>query len=243
MSLGLGTLVSAVTDPGKIVKEVVDAVLPEQLDVVADLAGAAASYSSGRPLQAVGHLAQAMRDLPQAFDQPGVAARPAGGGWRPRGSAAFEPSAPPSRGSEAGGFTLDKLLSLLQQILDALGGKKTSGTTGSSPASKDSKTSDADDDSSSSKKASSSSSSSTSKTSSSSSKDDTALDKLNKLSDAEFMAKIRKGDLPKEITDDPKAMLAIEQRINHISEMTKMMSQMMQALHDMQMAILQNVRV
>ena len=77
----------------------------------------------------------------------------------------------------------------------------------------------------------------------SSSKDDTALEKLNKLSDAEFMAKIRKGDLPKEITDDPKAMLAIQQRVNHISEMTKMMTAMMKALHDMQMAILQNVRV
>ena len=66
---GLGSFVSAVTDPGKIVKEAVDAVLPEELDVVADLAGAAASYYSGRPMQAVAHLAQAAQDLPQAFNQ------------------------------------------------------------------------------------------------------------------------------------------------------------------------------
>jgi hypothetical protein len=250
MSFGLGSLASAATDPGKIVKELVDAVLPEQLDVVADLAGAAASYYSGRPLQAVGHLAQAMKDLPQAFDQAGGAARPAGGSWRAvdgGGSwrnAAFEPQPPPSRGRDAGGFSLDKLLSLLQSILEALGGKKAAATSGSSSASKGTKTADAEDDSpSASKSTSSTSAKKSSSTSSTSSKDDTALEKLNKLSDAEFMAKIRKGDLPKEITDDPKAMLAIQQRVNHISEMTKMMTAMMQALHDMQMAILQNVRV
>ena len=241
MSFGLGSLVSTVSDPGQIVKDVVDAVLPEQLDVVADLAGAATSYYSGNPLGAVRHLAQAMTDLPQAFAQPGGAARPAGGSWRGPGSTAFEPAPPPSRSGDTVGFSLDKLMSLLQSIIDALGGKKATGTSGSSSTgtSKGTKADDADDSSSG-----SSTSSGTKKTSSSSSsKDDTALDKLNKLSDAEFMAKIRKGDLPKEITDDPKAMLAIQQRVNHISEMTKMMTAMMQALHDMQMSILQNVRV
>jgi hypothetical protein len=233
MGFGLGSIVSVVTDPGKVVKDVVDAVLPEQLDVVADLAGAAASWYSGRPLQALGHLQQAMRDLPQAFEQgtaQGAAAR-AGGSWRKPGSANFEPTPPPARA--AGTFDIKKLLSLMQQIIDAVGGKK--------PASTSGKTEDADD----SEGASSGSSSKTSSSSSSSSssaKKDTALDKLNKLSDAEFMAKIRKGDLPKEITDDPKAMLAIQERVRHISEMTKLMSQMMQALHDMQMSILQNVR-
>jgi hypothetical protein len=251
MSLGVGNLVSAVIDPGKIVREVVDAVLPEQLDVVADLAGAAASYYSGRPLQAVGHLAQAMKDLPQAFDQPGGAVRaggswrgPPGGSWRDAGSPAFQPPPPPSRGSDAGDFSLDKLLSLLQSILDALGGKKAAAASGSSPASKGSKPGAAEDDSpSGSTSTSTSTTKKSSSSSSSTSKEDTALEKLNKLSDAEFMAKIRKGDLPKEITDDPKAMLAIQQRVNHISEMTQMMSAMMKALHDMQMAILQNVRV
>lgn len=233
--MGFIDKVGGLLDPGNIAKGIVDAVLPEQLDVVADLAGAAASYYTGNPLGAVRHLAQAMTDLPQAFAQPGTADRPAGGGWRARGSVGFEPSPPPSRGNDAGGFNLEKLLSLLQSIIDALGGKKTTGTTGSSSTGKTSKPDDADD--------SGSSTSGTKKTSSSSSKDDTALEKLNKLSDAEFMAKVRKGDLPKEITDDPKAMLAINARVAHIGEMTKLMTQMIQALHDMQMSILQNVRV
>jgi hypothetical protein len=233
---GIGGLL----DPGNIAKGIVDAVLPEQLDVVADLAGAAASYYTGNPLGAVRHLAQAMTDLPQAFAQPGGTARPAGGAWRERGSIGFEPNPPPKRGGDTGGFSLEKLMSLLQSILDAVGGKKTTGTGASSSSTgttKGTKTDDADDS------GGGSTTSGTKKTSSSTSKDDTALDKLNKLSDAEFMAKIRKGDLPKEITDDPKAMLAIQQRVNHISEMTKMMTAMMQALHDMQMSILQNVRV
>jgi hypothetical protein len=241
MSFGLGSLVSAVTDPGKIVKEVVDAVLPEELDVVADLAGAAASYYSGRPMQAIGHLADAARDLPQAFNQADGPARPAGGSWRGQPSSRFEPLPPPNRGGDQGGFSLEKLMSMLQSILDVVGGKKPANTSGSSSATTGTttKTDDADDS------GSSGTSSTTSKktsSTSSSSKDDTALEKLNKLSDADFMAKIRKGDLPKEITDDPKAMLAINQRIAHIGEMTKMMTQMIAALHDMQMSILQNVR-
>lgn len=227
-------------DPGNIAKQIVDAALPEQLDVIADLAGAATSYYTGNPLGAVKHLGQAITDLPQAFAQPGGATRPGGGSWRGQASTRFEPLPPPNRGTDLGGFSLEKLMSLLQSILDVVGGKKagtsdsSSATTGTSTKTS-TKTDDADD--------SGGSSTTSKKTSSSSSKDDTAMEKLNKLSDADFMAKIRKGDLPKEITDDPKAMLAIQQRVNHISEMTKMMTSMMQALHDMQMSILQNVRV
>jgi hypothetical protein len=240
---GLGGLL----DPGNIAKQIVDAALPEQLDFIADLAGAATSYYTGNPLGAAKHLGQAIADLPQAFAQPGAAARPAGGSWRGQPSTRFEPLPPPNRGNDIGGFSLEKLMSLLQSIIDVVGGKKAStsdssaaGTsTGTKTSTKTStKTDDADD-------AAGTSTTSTKKTSTSStsSKNDTALEKLNKLSDADFMAKIRKGDLPKEITDDPKAMLAIQQRVNHISEMTKMMTSMMQALHDMQMSILQNVRV
>jgi len=242
---GVGSLVSAVTDPGKIVKEVVDAVLPEELDVVADLAGAAASYYSGRPDAAIAHLAEAARDLPQAFNQADGPTRSGGGAWRDRHSTQFEPPPPPSGG---GVFSMEKLMSLIQSILDVVGGKKgagagtsdsssaTTGSSGSSSTSTTTKPDDADD------AATSGTTSSSGKKTSSSSKDDTALEKLNKLSDADFMAKIRKGDLPKEITDDPKAMLAINQRVAHIGEMTKLMTQMISALHDMQMSILQNVR-
>jgi len=247
---GVGSLVSAVTDPGKIVKDVVDAVLPEELDVVADLAGAAASYYSGRPDAAIAHLAEAARDLPQAFNQADGPTRSGGGGWRDRHSTQFEPQPPPGRGGDTA-FSLEKLMSLLQSIIDLVGGKKgtsagagtsdsssaTTGSSGSTSTSTPAKPDDADDSASS-----STSGTSSKKTSSSSSKDDTALEKLNKLSDADFMAKIRKGDLPKEITDDPKAMLAINQRVAHIGEMTKLMTQMISALHDMQMSILQNVR-
>lgn len=222
---GLGGLL----DPGKIVKEAVDAVLPEKLDVVADLAGAATSFYAGRPLQALGHLAQACRDLPQAFSD--TADVPTGGSWRRTGSAAFQPTPPPTRDGNASELGFDKLISLLESLVKALKGDKPKGSSSSSKA---------DDDA---ESASGSSSKKTSSSSSSTKKEETALDKLNKLSDAEFMAKVRKGDLPKEITDDPKAMLAIEQRVQHIAQMTRMMSQMMQALHDMQMAILQNVRV
>ena len=38
-------------------------------------------------------------------------------------------------------------------------------------------------------------------------------------------------------------MMAIQQRMNAISEMNNLMTAMMQALHDMQMAVIQNIRI
>jgi len=38
-------------------------------------------------------------------------------------------------------------------------------------------------------------------------------------------------------------MMAIQQRMNAISEMNNLLTNMMRALHDMQMAVIQNIRI
>jgi hypothetical protein len=71
------------------------------------------------------------------------------------------------------------------------------------------------------------------------------------MSKAEFMAQdneafmkaVRDGKIPKEISDSPAAMQALQARMNSISEMNQLMTSMIQAMHQMQMAVIQNVRV
>jgi len=111
-----GSLASVATDPGKIVREVADAVLPEKLDVVADLAGAVVNFQTGRPVQGMQLLAQALKDLPQALadGDPSAAAR----GWR--GTPAFDPNPPEPRRPDAEEPKWDKLISMLESIQKAL---------------------------------------------------------------------------------------------------------------------------
>jgi hypothetical protein len=232
----LGSIASAVTDPGKIVRDVADAVLPEKLDVVADLAGAVVNFQTGRPVQGMQLVAQALKDLPQALADGDASA--AARGWR--GTPAFDPNPPEPRRPDTEEPKWDKLFSLLESIKKALDKPdSTSATKTSSKKTSSKKETDDGDEAGGAKKT-------TSKTTSSkttSSKSPPTLEKLEKMSDADFMAALRSGNLPKEVTDDPAAMLAIQARMNHISEMNKLMTNMMQAMHDMQMSVIQNVRV
>jgi hypothetical protein len=76
----LGTIVSdiskAVSDPGKLVTDVVDAVLPQRLKAIGDLAGGVVDVIVGKEKQAVSHFTDTLKDLPQltgtgtAADQP-----------------------------------------------------------------------------------------------------------------------------------------------------------------------------
>lgn len=70
---------------------------------------------------------------------------------------------------------------------------------------------------------------------------ETALS-FEKLSNEDFMAMIRNGDLPPEIARDPQAMMMVQQRMQEIQQMNALMTQVLRALHDMQTAVIQNIR-
>jgi len=88
---------------------------------------------------------------------------------------------------------------------------------------------------------------STTKSSSSTSKSSAASDakdvtKFFAQSDTELMAAIRDGKLPDAVKDDPAAMQRLQLRMNEISEMNQLISQMLAAMHDMNKAVIQNIR-
>jgi hypothetical protein len=64
-----------------------------------------------------------------------------------------------------------------------------------------------------------------------------------KLSNQDFMNAISNGDVPDAVAKDRRAMLALQQRMNQITEMNQLMTSMLKAIHDMRMSIIQNVRV
>jgi hypothetical protein len=88
-------------------------------------------------------------------------------------------------------------------------------------------------------KSSSSSSSSSKSTSSSDAKDVT---KFFAQSDTDLMAAVRDGKLPDAVRDDPAQMQRLQLRMNEISEMNQLISQMLAAMHDMNKAVIQNIR-
>jgi hypothetical protein len=270
----LGNAIKVFSDPGALVKDAVNSLLPKELSVVGSIAGAVVDFQTGRPFQGAQHAFQALKDLPQALN--------AGSANTTRcGSPEFEPSPPPLRqngpswrGTAAGplpkptngvetakpqtsglsGFMsmLDKALKLLTS---ALGGQAApAATTAAKPKSeitteetdtstKSTSTKPKDTDDSSSTKSSSTKKSSSTTKSETKKTETTTMAKLDKMSDGDFMDAVRNGKIPDDVLKDPKAMMQIQARMNQISEMTKLMTSMMQALHDMQMSIIQNVRV
>jgi hypothetical protein len=63
------------------------------------------------------------------------------------------------------------------------------------------------------------------------------------LGNEAFMSAVRDGKIPKEVQDSPSAMQSLQARMNSISQMNQLMTSMLTALHQMQMSIIQNVRV
>ena len=57
------------------------------------------------------------------------------------------------------------------------------------------------------------------------------------------MKAVRDGKIPSDVGDSNEAMLELQTRMNHISEMNKMMTTMLQSMHDMQMSIAENLKV
>jgi hypothetical protein len=71
----------------------------------------------------------------------------------------------------------------------------------------------------------------------------TSLDQIKGMSDGAIRDAVINGRISPEIAKDQTAMMVLQQRMNAITEMNNLMTGMMRALHDMQMAVIQNIRI
>lgn len=63
------------------------------------------------------------------------------------------------------------------------------------------------------------------------------------LSDVDLMNAVRNGRLPDAVKNDPQQMRRLDARINDITQMNQLITNMLKALHDMNAQIIQNIRV
>ena len=56
------------------------------------------------------------------------------------------------------------------------------------------------------------------------------------------LSAIRDGKVPKELAESKDGMLALQARMTQITEMNQLMTSMLQAIHQMRMGVIQNVR-
>jgi len=300
---GIGSLAKAVTDPGAVVQDALNAVLPKEIaGVVGNAAAGLVDYYSGNEVMAAKHALEALKDLPQMATA--LSKQSAGG------TARFEPSpklptaqSVASSGSAAIPANLQSLLQQLRGLginitinmngpagqtaapqapgtghasadtwrgdtLHHPGAPDNHGWRGHPPAPSSpnvlrSTTADAASGAgftatstsvdSSSKADSPSKSTSADNTAATASADSSAkagsadstpaMAALNKMSDSDFMNSIQSGKLDPSIKNDPAAMRAIQARMDAISQMNQLLTAMMQAMHQMEMAIIQNIRV
>jgi hypothetical protein len=70
-----------------------------------------------------------------------------------------------------------------------------------------------------------------------------SLSQLQGMSDAAIRDAVINGRISPDFAKDQAGMMALQQRMNAITEMNNLMTAMMRALHDMQMAVVQNIRI
>ncbi len=59
----------------------------------------------------------------------------------------------------------------------------------------------------------------------------------------QFMKAVTSGKIPADVANNQSAMMQIQARMNQITQMNELVTTMMEAMHEMQMAIIQNIRV
>lgn len=191
---------------GQIAEQVLDSILPKELEFVGDIASAAINLKSGNWLAALNDLQDLMADLPQQLQDL---------------NARFcrEEPPPPPCGCRRDGQSPTS--------------NSTNGTTGGpadAPAAADTGPNEA------------SASSGPSARNAQLPQDARDFLALADSNPTEFMRRVRAGDIPASL-EGTRGMASMQAAIHEISEMTKLISQLLEAMHRMSDGILSNVRV
>lgn len=247
ISTAISDVAGVITDPGKLVGDALEAVLPQNLKGLGEVAAATIDFASGPQAAAAGikHGASAVGDLPQLSQ--GLSGNPGA----PAGTAAAEPSPPPSSSATtaaAVGLALPTATASTAAAAATTAPKAaTSSTTSATSGAGTSSTAKAATKSSGSESTAAASTTasktdSATSASSSSSSESADLKKLLAMTPDQFMQAITSGSLPDDVANSPTAMMQLQAKMNQITEMNQMVTQMMAAEHQMQMSIVQNIR-
>lgn len=213
----MGGIGSIFTGPGAIAERLCDMILPSELEWVGDAASFYANVQSGNFLAAAMDLVDFYEnvkngDLKAATMYEGLR-KMLPPEWQAFLDKLVQPDAPPTCEPQ-------------RELASA--GATTGGSAGASTAS------------SSSGAATASSSSGTDKAGRSAPPKSVA--DIHQMSDDAVLRMVREGKIPEDLKKDQGAMMAIQQRLNDIQQMNALITNMIRALHEMQMEIIRNIR-
>jgi hypothetical protein len=198
----------------KLAEEAVGALLPEKLKSLKDLVGIAVNLTSGNYPAVIKEGLEFLQNLPELSKELSkLSANLTPSPPPPPPPAAYVKRPDPSSGSAPSGVP----------AASGTGTQPTSQTSASSNTSAPS-------------------SGSTEQTKESSGKN-AAQKFLSEHSNPEdFMKQIRSGNIPEEVLNSQAGMMMVQERLHSIQQMNQLMTQMLKSMHDMSMAIVQNVR-
>ncbi len=212
---------------GQLAEDAAGAVLPKELQFVKEIVGAAVNLKTGNLRGFLQNALDLLQSLPEITSHlqdiaPNLA-----------------PSAPPSAGATASGSSASG-----SAAAPTSNQQSTASASGSAAAATSNQQSTA-----------ASSTAQTGATTQAGSSEGTTESKetkgqaaakafLDAHSDPEdFMEQIRNGNIPEDVLNSQAGMMMIQERLQRIQQMNQLMTQMLKSMHDMSMAVVQNVRV
>lgn len=253
---------------GNIAEKLLDTLLPKELESVGDLVSMAINYGTGNYPAAIEDGLDLLKDLPGVLNNLGQNAATAPG-TTPWGStpllnlvnslapntatvASAPIGAPPALDQNGARLASPPLNA--PPALDANGAPLTivpSEHVQSKPAAKatsgDTPTTVKSSLGSSTTKSSEKSTEASSTSAAKKSENSAGVEATKKFLDAhknpeDLMAQVRNGNIPEEILNSPAGMMMLQDKLHKIQELNTLMSQMLKAMHDMTMSIIQNMR-
>jgi hypothetical protein len=199
-------------------------VLPQKLQFVGDIVGLGLDFESGNWMKGIEDLQKLLKDLPQTLATLDNTLGSHKGPMPPWSQHSWEAPPPPPYAS---------LSNSGSAVVRGAPPRATDGAPATSvvPSGPSQSTS-----------ATSGNSQSQSASADASSTPATGGDAFFRQSDADLMNKVVNGQIPDSITKDPAKMQQLQARMNQISLMNQLISQMMAAIHDMQKQVAQNIR-
>jgi hypothetical protein len=201
-------------------------VLPHDLQFVGDLVGIGADFETGNWMKGVEHFSNLVRDLPQSLASWAVSARSASDPSHLLPPSFLEPTPPPIRGS---GTTT------WQRPVRGSGPPTTNLETSSASPIWNPTASAADTPLQGTAATTTAAANTTAATTS-------ADDPFLHQSAASILSAVASGNIPDSVRNDPALMQQLLARVNQITEMNHLISQMLAAIHAMNDQVIQNIR-
>jgi hypothetical protein len=228
-------------------ESVCDAVLPKNLEFVGDLVGIATSFETGDWLGCLDGAMDLFKDLPQQLSDLGQRVGRNGPGSDSNASASLEPTPPTPYATSSSArttTTVDPMPTTRSEVAPPTIGPRSPGSTGIFPPPDAGRSTGATSNARTGAPQSAGAPSVRASTPAvvAEAAQGSSPDAFFALTDKDLMDAVRNGTIPDSVAKDPKQMQRLQARMNDITQMNQLITTMLNALHEMNKQVIQNIR-